>query len=159
MTYSTDILWRVVYSWYFYALRPEEISRSLFVSLSKVYRVIRRFRENQPIIIINRPANRRQRRDKRLQINDLRVLTGLVESEAAIYLDELADALQGATGTVVSLPMLCRALRHQLKITRKMLHKRSAEACGIKRADFAAAAAAAAAGGLRVKPGHGQHES
>jgi transposase len=118
--YSADLLWRVLFMWYLDEIAADEIARLLFLSRTTVYRVRDRF--NRGLCVTgDSPFARRRRRDRKLSQQDLGVLQVLVQGEASLYLDELADALHAQTGTRASLPTICRALRHQLQITRKMV--------------------------------------
>lgn len=127
MTFSTDLLWRAVFLWYYDDLPVFKIAETLRISESTVKRVLRRFRTNQPLV----PETRwKKRSDKKMGAAELLALANLVQENATLYLDELRDAIHRRTGTRLSLPTVCRALVHELHITRKMLHKRSAEACG-----------------------------
>jgi hypothetical protein len=118
--FSADLLWRVVFLWYLHHYSANRIVATLFLSRSTVYRVINRFNTDRSV---TGPAHHRGvrvvRRDKRLSDHDNNVLAALVLSEASIYLDELADALHARTGTRASMPTICRALRHEMRITRK----------------------------------------
>jgi Fe2+ or Zn2+ uptake regulation protein len=105
--------------WYLNHDSAVDIARLLFLSKSTVNRVRNRF--DAGLCVTGDSARaRRRRRDLRLNQHDLGVLQVLVQGEASMYLDELADALHAQTGTRASLPTICRALRHQLQITRKL---------------------------------------
>lgn len=129
-----DLCWRVVYMWYFNGCARAEIADTLFLSQSTVKRVLQRFNNGERIYLDDKRRGPRQ--DKRLLPGDVEVLKRLLEEDASMYLDELQHALRTRTGRSISLPTICRCLRHELRITRKLLTKRASEACEHKRADF-----------------------
>jgi len=133
MAYGIDLLWVAVYLWYFDDRTPYEISQNLFMSVSTVRRVIARFKADLPL---RRLEPRQRRCDTRYEHAELMALKALVQNNATLYLDELRDAVHRRTGTWASLSTVCRALKNQLHITRKMLHKRAREACELLRSDF-----------------------
>ena len=124
MTNSTDLLWRVVFLFCFHHRNPKQISETLFLSESTVYRVLKRFRLDRDVRSPGDIAGHAPRNDKKLSLADLYALNELVIVNPTVYLDELRTALINKTGTSVSLPTICRALRHQLLITRKMVSRR-----------------------------------
>ena len=124
--YSSDLLWRVVFLWYLHRVAADAIAYSLFISRSTVYRVIERFVRGEPVEGTARflgLQGRKVRSDRKLSARDRGVLKELINGEASIYLDELADALARRTGTRVSLPTICRALRSGLHYTRKQVRE------------------------------------
>ena len=117
-----DLCWRVVYLWYFNGCVSAEIADTLFISTSTVKRVLGRFKRNECIYLDHR--RRAPRQDKRLLRGDLEILRRLVEDDASMYLDEIQHELRTRTGRNISLPTICRCLRHELRITRKLLTAR-----------------------------------
>jgi hypothetical protein len=126
MTISTDLRWRAVTIFYVYGFIAAEIRDLLSLSLRSIYRWIRNFE-------INGTLEARSSRivKSRWPEEILSFVSAYVNNHPCFYLDELQMTLNEEFPDLnnVSLSTICRALRFDLNLSRKVLVKHAREAC------------------------------
>jgi hypothetical protein len=104
MTYSIDLLWRVVFLWYYDEKRPHQICETLRLSLSTVKRVLQR------LTICHSSKNRRkQPTDKKLNMESLAPSSTLKGTK------RLCISMRCETPCVERQAPTCKALREHLR--------------------------------------------
>ena len=125
MTYSNDFKARAVLLLYYYDIRPETVHLLLGPSTRTLYSWLADFERTGAI-----DARGPQERSSRWPANVLNEVKSFIEDNPCAYLEEIQEFLHCHHPQVnnVSLPTICRALRFDLNLTRKVLTKQAREA-------------------------------
>jgi hypothetical protein len=136
MTISEDMRWRALVLYYVYAQSPNAVARVLGISRASVMNIRKLFDEKgivmettRSILSVNWPS----------EVIDW-VKDYTVENPC-FYLEEIQNDMRVQFFTrypslPMSIPTICRALKHVLKISRKVLEKRAREATAIARDEY-----------------------
>lgn len=124
-TYSADFRWRCVVLRYVYSMAQEHIHLLMGVSVRSLRRWNELFHAKGTVVDTAGPDM-----TARFSQEVYDAILKYVDGNPTFYLEELQDWIQAEFPSVrnVSIPTLCRALRHDLKLTRKVLQKRAKEA-------------------------------
>jgi len=114
---GVDVRWIGVWHHYFYDMSFREIGKMLFRHHSTVEGWWRHF------VSDGVPYAAAKKRQKTLGPMELDYIYRLVLDNGTLYLDEIVEDLQAVYGLTVSLATLCRAMYHDLHLTRKKITK------------------------------------
>jgi transposase len=122
--FSTDLRWRCVVLHFVYAATLENVALIMGVSKRSMKRWMQLFERTGQVVS---DAPRQQSARWPQEVYDF--VEGYVLTNPCFYMQELQDELKTTFPAVnnVSLPTICRALRHDLKLSRKILEKRARE--------------------------------
>jgi transposase len=124
MTFSKDLRWRAVVLSYVYDIDIREISIVLGVSQRTVARWNAMFQQSGNVL-----AKSRAKRQSRWPSNVCAFVEEYLKDNPCFYLEELQMALKHSfQGIATSTSTICRALKFDLGLTRKVLTKRAKEA-------------------------------
>jgi len=118
---SDDVKWIGIMQYYVYQLSYRQVGRQLFRDHGTVKGWWQNFTK------YGMPTKQRCKPPKALGTLELNYLRNLVAASPTIYLDELAEKLRDVYNVSVSLSTICRALYHDLKLTRKKITKYNRE--------------------------------
>ena len=113
--YHEDLRWRIMWQRILNNSTIREISASLCVASSTVWRILDRF-ERTGCVVLNMATARAHTLDE----HDELILIQIVCENPSVYLREVQLQLQETTGTVASVSTICRSLK-RLGFTRKKL--------------------------------------
>ena len=117
--YSEWFALRCIYCWYVLNWEPAEIAAHWWLSLSTVFRMIRRFKAGARLVgATGRRGN--SYRTRKLQPSHISYLLLLLNTRSDLFLDEFAGELKKRFNVSVSLSVVFRALREK-GITRKQV--------------------------------------
>lgn len=136
MTISKDMRWRCIVLYYVYSQSSSIISRVLGVSKSSVLAIKKLFDDNGVVM-----PDQRKKTNVKWANDVVDFVKKYVNDYPQFYLEELQEALIDKFKSKypelpVSIPTLCRALKHVLKLTRKVLEKRAREATAKARTEY-----------------------
>ena len=122
--FGKDLRWRWLVLHYLYSTSLENVALIMGVSKRSVKRWMALFEKNGDVV----PDVPRQK-SARWPQNVYKFVQEFVESNPCFYIQELQDELSKQFPDLknISVPTICRALRHDLRITRKVLEKRARE--------------------------------
>lgn len=125
MAFGEDLRWRAVVLYVFEGWSMGLISLLLGCSRKSVENWVALFNKNGNVVKATR-ANTRSRWPEGV----FEFVRGYRDEHPAFFLDELQAALKGSfpEQSNFSIPTICRALRHDLQWTRKVIEKRAREA-------------------------------
>lgn len=125
MTYSTDLRWRAVVLYYCYGIPLSSISLLLGPTVSTIKRWLSMFQSKG-----NVEPEARTRQDSRWPEHVLDHIKSYIEDMPCFLLEELQCELKERFPMLqnVSISSICRALKFDLKQSRKVLSKRAREA-------------------------------
>jgi len=114
---SRDVKWIGVWHHYLYGLSFRDIGEMLFRHHSTVQSWWKHFQRT------GQPYESAKKREKTLGLLELDYIYRLILDNGTLYMDEIVDDLQSVYGVTVSLSTLCRAMYHDLHLTRKKITK------------------------------------
>lgn len=122
--YSKDLRWRCIVLHYVYSCTIENVSILMGVSKRSIKRWIALF-EQTGAVIENSPRQRSSRWPEEV----LHSVNDYISNNPCFYLSELQEDIMEKFPNVrnVSIPTICRALRHDLHLSRKALERRARE--------------------------------
>ena len=137
MTKSSDLRWVCVMLYYVYSIPPHLISRIQNVSTSSIRRWFRLFKEMGRVD----PAKTRKRQS-RWPAEVLEFVKSYTISHPCFYLDELQQELKDNFPDLrnISVPTICRALKFDLNLSRKVIERRARECAQAEIDEFVARA-------------------
>jgi transposase len=136
MAYASDLRWRAVVLVFLYSIEPDFVGAILGVSERTVRRWLRCFeRTGSPS-----PTQALSKKKSRWPTHVLEFVQLYVENHPCFYIEELQAELRSKFDDVknVSVSTICRALRFDLSLTRKVLTKRARESAPKERREYAA---------------------
>lgn len=135
MTYSIDMRWRAIVLMYVYSIQAETVASVLGISQRSLGRWFRRFRATGNVLK-SEPRNRTSRWPTEV----CAFVRQYVNQHPCFYFEELRLELRARyTSTIsVSDSTICRALRFDLNLTRKVLTKRAWECVPRERREYVA---------------------
>jgi transposase len=104
-------------------MKQQEVAELLLMHVNTVAKVLKRFRNGQPLVVTARRA-----RQALLSIEDLAALRDMVIADDTLYLDELRVKLAAVRGKSVSRRTVLRGLC-QLRLNRKRVRARPGDGC------------------------------
>ncbi|GMF58039.1 unnamed protein product [Phytophthora fragariaefolia] len=124
MTVSTDLRWRAIVLVYMYGIEMILVAHVLGVSAQSIERWHHRFKTNGNVL-----PNETKNKSPRWPPEAVRFVEGYIRTHPCFYLEELQQTVTEQFGGSLnsSTPTLCRLLRFDLNITRKVLTKRARE--------------------------------
>jgi len=133
--YSEDLRWRIIWAYYRPTnhLSQREISNQFNVSERTVHRYLQLFRQTGDIQV----KHRNNGPDKLLGNYKQLILLRLVFLNPGVYLHELQEMLNDDYGVVISIPTICKALKH-MGCTRQSMHHIALQQSDHERAKFMA---------------------
>jgi transposase len=123
--WSHQIRWRAVALNYVYSIRAENVALLLGVSRRSVRNWVKSFEKYGTVESRRVPVER-----SRWPPEVMEFVKIFIENDPAFIIEELKDALEFKFPSLqnTSYATICRALRHDLQLTRKVICKRAAEA-------------------------------
>ena len=118
--YSSDFRWRAVVLSYVYGISNEDISFVLGLSPRTVRRWCHFFETNGVV-----EKEMRAEKSSRFSPEVLTYINKYVAENPCFFLDELIDDIKSTYKISTSTATVCRALRFDLNLTRKVLEKRA----------------------------------
>ena len=124
-TWSHQIRWRAVALNYVYSIRAENVALLLGVSRRSVRNWVKSFERYGTVESRRVPVERSRWPPEVMEFVQI-----FIENDPAFIIEELKDALEFKFPSLqnTSYATICRALRHDLQLTRKVICKRAAEA-------------------------------
>ena len=122
--YSHDIRWRCIALHFIYTTSIDKVSLIMGVSKISIKRWMALFKKTGNV------DNKQPRAlSSRWPSNVYSFVEEYIQSNPCFYIQELQEALRVAFPDLsnISLPTICRALRHDLKVSRKILEKTARE--------------------------------
>lgn len=131
--FSTDLRWRCIVLHFVYGSSVDNVSTIMGVSKRSVKRWMALF-ETTGQVVNDVPRQRSARWPQ--EVFDF--VESFVQENPCFYMQELQDELTAAFPDLsnVSLSTICRALRHDLKLSRKALEKRARESIPAQLLEF-----------------------
>lgn len=127
--YSVDLRWRAVTLIYIYNLRMHDVSAILGPNEISIKRWLAMFNAEGNVM-----PRQRARKTSRWPEAVIQFVDQYIKAHPCFYLQELQTALRTSFPDIpnTSIPTICRALRFDLKVSRKTLTKRAREAIPIE---------------------------
>jgi transposase len=135
MTFSTDIRWRGIVLMYVYSIDVATVSSVLGLSERSLSRWYKLFRTTGNVL-----KDEPRAKTSRWPSHICAFVREYVEAHPCFYFEELRSELRSSYGDSIcsSDSTICRALRFDLKLTRKVLTKRARESLPRERREYIA---------------------
>ena len=129
--YSSDLRWRIVWSYLYRGQDIEEVAEQFFVCTRTVRRFVDLFLNTGDVTT----EHRKPGPSKKLSETEQLILLQILFENPGIYLDEIKEKLQESSGLSVAHSTICVEV-HELGLTRQKMSFIMSRRCEDKRAEF-----------------------